>query len=249
MHILISNDDGYDAPGLISLFDHLAQFDWKLTVVSTKENKSGCGHGLSLRREINVEQTQPSFYVVDGTPADCVYIGLQCLVGTPVDVVLSGINNGANLGDDVLYSGTFAAAMEARRLRLPSIAVSIVEHEVNHYATAARVASMLLQDLPNLMKHDDMAVLNVNLPDVPYEQLRGFRATKLGWRNEAEQPSMQLINGESYYRLGLAGEFATSGEEYDHGAVDSGYVSVTPLSSQFEHKSFIPGVQSWVNKL
>ena len=139
--------------------------------------------------------------------------------------------------------------MEARRLRLPSIAVSITEYDVKHYSTAAQVVSAMLQNLPLLTQADALAVLNVNLPDVPYAKLRGIRATQLGQRMAAEPPSVEVINNQPHYRLGLAGQFMTRGAEYDHGAVSEGYVSVTPVSSQFEHKQFIPDVQSWINKL
>ena len=252
MHILISNDDGYDAPGLMVLADALKQQHHKITVVAPKENKSGCGMGLSLRRSIDVEQSSKGRFVVDGTPADCVYIGLNNLCDEPVDLVVSGINNGSNLADDILYSGTFAAAMEARRMSMPSIALSITERDVQHYETAAHIAVQMANALPSLNYRSLLAVLNINIPDVPVASIRGFKATVLGQREAPLPPIKQTESGDkATYTLGPAGKFrpVKRNKMQDFEAVQQNFASVTPLSSQFEDSAYVDDVQTWLDNL
>lgn len=256
MNILVSNDDGQYAPGLKSLVSNLKENDHQVTVVTTRENCSGYGQALSLRRAIDVDEKEPNFFVVDGTPADSVYIGLQNLVRHPVDLVISGINNGANLADDVLYSGTFAAAMEARRCKLPSIAISITERDVQHYATACAVVNNLLPRMAELQDEYGLAVLNVNLPDVPYEELQGYQITALGKRIKAEQPTLMKSEGNtSTFMLGLAGDFdrAKSGFEldmmFDFEAIEQNKVSISPVSSQLVQQPYFNALQQWASGL
>lgn len=252
MHILISNDDGYQAPGIIVLADALRSQYHKVTIVAPRENKSGCGMGISLRRSVAVEKIADQHFVVDGTPADCVYIGLNNLVSDPVDLVISGINNGANLADDILYSGTFAAAMEARRMSMPSIALSIPERNVQHYETAAYIAVQMSNALPLLMYRSLLAVLNVNVPDVPVADLRGFKATVLGEREAPLSPIKTAQVGDiSHFDLGPAGDFRPIKRKQlqDFDAVKQGFASITPLSPKFEDSAFVTDVQAWLDEI
>jgi len=252
VHILLSNDDGYNAPGLLIMAEALKNQHHTVTIVAPRDNKSGCGMGLSLRKSIAVEEKAERSFVVDGTPADCVYIGLDKLINEPVDLVIAGINNGPNLSDDILYSGTFAAAMEARRLRLPSIALSITNHDVRHYETAAYVGVQLTNALQQLDYKSLLAVLNVNLPDVPVAGLRGYKATVRGEREQPYAPILEMSSGnKSQYRLGLAGEFIRRQRRNmaDFEAVEQNYVSVTPLSVKFEDQAFVNDVQAWLDAI
>jgi len=252
VHILISNDDGYNAPGLSVLADALRNQHHKVTVVAPREDVSGCGMSLSLRRSINVEAAAEHLFIVDGTPADCVYIGLNNLVDEPVDLVISGINNGPNLADDILYSGTFAAAMEARRMAMPSIALSITERSVQHYETAAYIAVQMSNALPLLNYRSLLAVLNVNVPDIPVADLRGFKATVSGQR-EAPLPPKRLacVGNMSQYQLGLAGDFRRTKQKKmrDFEAVEQGYASITPFNATFDDSAYIDDVQTWLDTL
>ncbi len=252
MHILLANDDGYDAPGLQALSAALVAQHHKVTVVAPRENKSGCGMGLSLRRSIAVSQVAERHFLVDGTPADCVYIGLHNLIDEPVDLVMSGINNGANLADDILYSGTFAAAMEARRLLVPAIAMSITERNVQHYDTAVRLALDLSNHISQLAFKSLIAVLNVNLPDVPMMDLRGYKATLMGDRQMPKPPILErgdAVNG--VYTLGPAGDFVRRkrNKMQDFEAVEQGYASITPFSARLEDSAYVDDVQQWLDRL
>lgn len=250
MHILVSNDDGYNAPGLLILADALRNQHHRVTVVAPRDNKSGCGMGLSLRKSIEVEQYSDDVFIVDGTPADCVYIGLGNLVKEPVSLVVSGINNGPNLADDILYSGTFAAAMEARRLALPSIAVSVPQRNVDHYETAAYLAVQMVNAMPHLSYRTLLAVLNVNVPDLPIGELRGIKSTVLGEREAPQACSLEHATAnKKYFRLGSAGEFRAvkRNKVQDFEALADSYVSVTPLSATLEDSSHVDDVQQWLD--
>jgi len=252
VHILISNDDGFNAPGLLALAEALINQHHKVTIVAPRENKSGCGMGLSLRRPVNVEQAEQRLFIVDGTPADCVYIGLNNLVDEAVDLVISGINNGPNLADDILYSGTFAAAMEARRMAMPSIALSITERDVVHYETAAYIAVQMSNALPLLNYRSLLAVLNVNVPDISVGDLRGFKATISGEREEPLPPIQQASDGKiSTYQLGPAGEFRRikRSKMQDFEAVEQGFASITPLNASFDDSPYVDDVQMWLDTL
>jgi len=254
MHILVSNDDGCEAPGLEMLVNVLKEQYHKVTVVTPRKNMSGCGMGMSLRTSIKVEQVSDGVFVVDGTPVDSVYIALNNLVTEPVDLVISGINNGANLADDVFYSGTFAAAMEARRLYLPSIALSVANENVKHYETAAYIASELANEMPRLEYKSLLAVLNVNVPDVPTAQLRGLKATILGERLEPVKPTEELDKNTNNIRrfvLGAAGDFDRRKRKImaDFQAVEQGFVSVTPLGAKLEDRAYVQDTQSWLDDI
>jgi len=254
VHILISNDDGYDAPGLTALAQALRSQYHTVSIVAPKENKSGCGMGMTLRKPINVEQRALNEFEVDGTPVDCIYLALHNLIKQPVDLVISGINSGANLADDVFYSGTFAAAMEARRLYLPSIALSITSKEVSHYDTAAYIATQLANELPRLEYKSLLAVLNVNVPDVPMTDVRGFKATILGERLSPVSPeevSLDSAHGIRQFILGPAGDFARKKRSVavDYQAIEDGFVSVTPLSGKLENRAYLNDTQAWLDSL
>jgi len=255
MHILVSNDDGYDAVGLDVLVSVLKEQYHKVTVVAPRANMSGCGMGMSLRKSIKVEEVNDHTFIVDGTPVDCVYLGLHNLVTEPVDLVISGINNGANLADDVFYSGTFAAAMEARRLYLPSIALSIASTDVQHYETAAYIASELANEMPHLEYKSLLAVLNVNVPDVSTAQLRGLKATVLGERlapvKPIEESDKATESNIRNFTLGPAGDFDRRKHKVmaDFQAVEQGFVSVTPLGPKLEDRAYIQDTQTWLDDI
>lgn len=249
---MITNDDGYNAPGLLVLADALRNQHHKVTVVAPREDKSGCGMGLSLRRSVEVEQTDDHRYVVDGTPADCVYIGVNNLVDEPVNLVVSGINNGTNLADDIFYSGTFAGAMEARRLSMPSIALSVTERNPTHYETAAYIAVQMCNALPHLDYRSLIAVLNVNVPDVPVASLRGLKATTLGDREAPLAPIEEARAGKKImYRAGPVGEFRRTKRSkfQDFEAVEQSYASITPLSARLEDSAYVTDVQTWLDTI
>lgn len=252
MHILLANDDGYDAPGLTILAEALTAQHHKVTVVAPRENKSGCGMGLSLRRDVAVTQVAERWFSVDGTPADCIYIGLNNLIDEPVDLVMSGINNGSNLADDILYSGTFAAAMEARRMPVPAIAMSITERNVQHYETAVQLAVDLSNSISQLTFKSLISVLNVNLPDVPMMDLRGYKATLMSDRHAPLPPTLQSGDiKEGVYTLGPAGDFVRRkrNKMQDFEAVEQGYASITPFSARLEDSAYVDDVQQWLDKL
>ena len=204
MKILLSNDDGYFAPGLNILAEHIAQLA-EVMVVAPERNRSGASNSLTLDRPLSVRKASNGFYYVNGTPTDCVHIALTGLMEDMPDMVISGINDGANMGDDTIYSGTVAAAMEGYLLGIPSIAVSMSQHNSTHFETAAKVAVELVQ---HYQKHgfSSPTLLNVNVPDIPYNELQGTVVTRLGKRHKAE-PVVQLKTprNETVYWVGAAG--------------------------------------------
>ena len=180
MHILLSNDDGYQAPGLKALFDSTKEHG-EITIVAPNENKSGASGSLTLNKVLTVTGSGERCFVVDGTPVDCVHIGLNGLLDKEPEMVISGINSGSNLGDDVLYSGTVGAALEGRRLAYPSVAVSLVGNEPEHYQTAGQVASEIISQI-KINNLPSRTILNVNVPDRPLMDLNGYKITRLGYR-------------------------------------------------------------------
>ena len=240
MHILLSNDDGYQAPGLKALLESTKEHG-EITVVAPDENKSGASGSLTLSKVLTVKASGERCFAVDGTPVDCVHIGLNGLLDNEPDMVISGINSGSNLGDDVLYSGTVGAALEGRRLAYPGVAVSLVGSEPKHYWTAGQVASAIVSEL-KVNPLPSRTILNVNVPDRPLEDLHGYKITRLGYRARSH-PVIRLNASDDYrqYRIGTIGSAADSGPGTDFSAVDEGYVSITPLRidstdhSQCEH--------------
>lgn len=247
MHILISNDDGYQAPGIRALARTLAKIA-TVTVVAPDRDRSGASNSLTLDSPIRARQMEDGVTCVDGTPTDCVHLAITGLLDEEPDMVIAGINSGANLGDDVLYSGTVAAAMEGRFLGLPAIAVSLVTDKPTHYDTAAGVALELVQRLQTGTLPAD-TILNVNVPDVPVDELKGIQATRLGHRHKSEPVvPMDDPRGRPVYWVGPAGPEQDAGPGTDFHAVRSGYVSVTPLDVDLTRYTALEQVGSWLDE-
>jgi 5'-nucleotidase len=228
MHILISNDDGYLAPGIRCLAQALETVA-RITVVAPDRDRSGASNSLTLDSPLRARRADDGFTCVDGTPTDCVHLAITGLLDEEPDMVVSGINSGANLGDDVIYSGTVAAAMEGRFLGLPAVAVSLVSSRPQHFETAARV----VLDLLECIKCEPVpaeTILNVNVPDLPYAELSGWQVTRLGHRHKAEPVIAQTDpRGRPIYWVGPPGCEQDAGPGTDFHAVRNGYVSVTPI--------------------
>ena len=248
MKILISNDDGYRAEGLLALTQALEPLA-EITVVAPDRNRSGASNSLTLDMPLRVFPfDERKFYVVNGTPTDCVHLAITGLFEGDHDMVVSGINDGANLGDDVLYSGTVAAAIEGRFLGLPAIAVSLVlePNSGRHFATAARIAAELVMRVQRLPVHQ-ATILNVNVPDLPYEAIKGYRATRLGFRHRSESiVRSEDPRGRPVYWIGPAGVGQDAGPGTDFDAVANGYVSVTPLQIDLTRHAMIEDVRGWL---
>ena len=244
MHILVSNDDGYQAPGLLHLVNALSTLA-KITVVAPDRDRSGASNSLSLKNPLYVTHHDNGFYSVEGTPTDCVHLAITGLLEQEPDMVVSGINNGPNLGDDVLYSGTVAAAMEGRFLGLPAIAISQATWCPQHFDTAARVAVWLVRRLQERPLPPDL-ILNVNVPDLPWEQLAGFRVARLGHRHKAE-PVVKSTDprGRPIYWVGLAGPEQDAGPDTDFYAIRAGYVAITPLQVDLTRHSALDTLTQW----
>jgi 5'-nucleotidase len=245
MRILLSNDDGYFAPGIAILAEALARFA-SVTVVAPERDRSGASNSLTLDRPLSVRKAANGFLFVNGTPTDCVHLAVTGLLDELPDMVVSGINHGANMGDDTIYSGTVAAATEGYLLGIPSIAISLVGKEFAHYKTAARVAHDLVKRLSE-SPFGAAVLLNVNVPDVPYESLAGIEVTRLGRRHKA-QPVVAGKNprGETVYWVGPAGAAREAGPGTDFHALERGAVSVTPLQVDLTHGQQIPLISRWM---
>lgn len=245
MRILLSNDDGYLAPGLAALANAVGDLA-EITVVAPEQDRSGASNSLTLDRPLTLKKAVNGFHYVNGTPTDCVHLAVTGMVEHQPDMVLSGINMGANMGDDTLYSGTVAAATEGYLLGVPALAISLAGKEFNHFETAARVAREMVQRFQQ-EGFGTPVLLNINVPDMPYELLRGIRVTRLGRRHKAE-PVVKQVNprGETVYWVGPAGAAADAGEGTDFHAVSQGYVSVTPLQIDLTHTHQIAAVADWL---
>ena len=246
MHILVSNDDGYQAPGLLRLVATLSELA-EITVVAPDRDRSGASNSLSLKNPLYVTQHDNGFYSVEGTPTDCVHVAITGLLDQEPDMVVSGINSGANLGDDVIYSGTVAAAMEGRFLGLPAIAISQNALCPAHFDTAARVAVWLVRRLRERPLPPD-TILNVNVPDLPWERLAGFQATRLGHRHKSE-PVIKSIDprGRTIYWVGPSGPEQDAGPGTDFHAVHAGRVSITPLQVDLTRHGALGSLREWLS--
>ena len=245
MKILISNDDGYQAPGIQCLAEHLAAIA-DITVVAPERDRSGASNSLTLDYPLRATVMDSGFIRVDGTPTDCVHLAITGLLEDEPDMVVSGINAGANMGDDVIYSGTVAAAMEGRFLGLPAMAVSMASHKPQHFATAGRVAVTLVQQLLAHPLPKD-TILNVNVPDVPWEELAGFEATRLGQRHKSEPVVRALDPRERpIYWVGPAGAEQDAGPGTDFHAVRNNRVSVTPIQVDLTRHNAVAAVADWL---
>ncbi len=246
MHILISNDDGFQAPGIRCLAQSLSTIA-EITVVAPERDRSGASNSLTLDSPLRPRRMDDGFVSVDGTPTDCVHLAITGLLETEPDMVVSGINSGANLGDDVIYSGTVAAAVEGRFLGLPAIAISLVSHQAPyHFETAARVAVELVERLRRDPLPSD-TILNVNVPNLEWDQLAGFEATRLGHRHKAE-PVVRAEDprGRAIYWVGPAGAEQDAGPGTDFHAVRNAKVSITPLHVDLTQYAALEKVASWI---
>jgi 5'-nucleotidase len=234
MRILISNDDGYLAPGINALADALAAIA-DIVVVAPDSNRSGASNSLSLDRPLSVQKAGNGFYFVNGTPTDCVHIALTGMLDYRPDLVVSGINNGQNMGDDTLYSGTVAAATEAYLFGIPAIAFSQVHHGWEHVDAAAKLARDIVQRRFDMLASPYL--LNVNIPNLPYERLSTIRATRLGRRHQAEPViRSQDPRGREIFWIGAPGACRDAGEGTDFHATAQGHVSITPLQVDLTHR-------------
>ncbi len=249
MHILVSNDDGYLAEGLNCLVKHLRKIA-RVTVVAPQTDHSGASHSLTLDRPLLPHTAHNGFIAINGTPTDCVHIAITALLkNDPPDIVISGINHGPNMGDDILYSGTIAAATEGRFLGLPAIAVSLGSFEGQHFASASQVIVKVIKRLQVEPLASD-SILNINVPDVKYEQLEGIKITRLGKRHKAE-PAVEALDPRQrkVYWLGLIGDEADAGPGTDFYALNNKQVSITPIKIDLTHYELLESLQQWSDQL
>lgn len=245
MRILLSNDDGYFAPGLAALAEALAGLA-EIVVVAPEQNRSGASNSLTLDRPLMLKKAASGFYFVNGTPTDCVHLAVTGMLDKLPDIIVSGINAGANMGDDTIYSGTVAAATEGFLLGIPSIAISLTSFEGNNFSTAGRVARDLVERfIHNPVK--EPVLLNVNVPDIPHDQLKGIEVTRLGRRHKAEPVvRMQSPRNETVYWVGAAGAAADAGPGTDFAAIERGAVSITPLQIDLTNTAQLPSIRHWL---
>lgn len=247
MRILLSNDDGYFAPGLALLAATLAAQGHDITVVAPERDRSGASNSLTLDRPLMARQTPSGVYYVNGTPTDCVHLAVTGLLPELPDMVISGINHGANMGDDTIYSGTVAAATEGFLLGLPAIAISLVTAGGDHFATAAQVAVDLVRRF-EARPFPEPVLLNVNVPDVPPEALTGVEVTRLGRRHKA-QDVVRTVNprNQVMYWVGAAGAAQDAGPGTDFYAVAASRVSITPLQIDLTRYPQMPILENWLH--
>ena len=245
MRILVSNDDGYFAPGISVLAEALASCA-EVTVVAPERDRSGASNSLTLDRPLTVRRAANGFFYVNGTPTDCVHLAVTGLLEELPDLIVSGINYGANMGDDTIYSGTVAAATEGFLLGIPSIAISLVAQGGGHFATAGRVACELIRRFA-AGPLGQPVLLNVNVPDLPHSDLRGRAVTRLGKRHKAEPVVKSTTpRGEIVYWVGAAGGAQDAGPGTDFHAAASGTVSITPLQVDLTRYSQLQTVSDWL---
>lgn len=249
MRILLSNDDGYQSPGIICLANTLKSItttDVHIDVVAPDRNRSAASNSLTLNSPMRAHEMENGFIAVDGTPTDCVHLAITGLLEQEPDMVISGINAGSNMGDDVIYSGTVAAAMEGRFLGLPAIAVSLVGETLQYYETAAQVVIALLEKLQNDPLPAD-TILNVNVPDIPMAKITGFEATRLGRRHKSEPVvKSQDPHGRPIYWVGPVGPEEDAGPGTDFFAVRNAAVSITPIHIDLTQYKAMEKVANWL---
>lgn len=248
MKILLSNDDGYQAPGLAALRARVMEIA-EVTVIAPAANRSCASSSLTVSAPVSFHTAANGMIYVDGTPGDCVHFAINGMLDFQPDMVVSGINAGSNMGDDVIYSGTVAAAIEGRFLGLPALAVSLVGDRLEHYDTAGRVVCDLIEQLGSQPLPND-TILNINVPDLPYEALKGVRATRCGARHRS-QPVTVVENpgGIRQFRIGPAGNEADAGDGTDFHAVANGFVSVTPLQIDMTRHNRLQHVAGWLRDI
>ncbi|HYG54209.1 MAG TPA: 5'/3'-nucleotidase SurE [Burkholderiales bacterium] len=247
MNILVSNDDGYFAPGITLLAEALRQLG-EVTVVAPERDRSGASNSLTLDRPLTVRRAPNGYYSVNGTPTDCVHIAVTGLLQFTPDVIVSGVNLGANMGDDTIYSGTVAAAAEGYLLGIPSVAVSLTSRTGEHFESAIGIALQMVERF-RASPFGEPVLLNVNVPDIPAASLRGIEVTRLGRRHKAEPVvKLQTPRGETAYWIGPAGAAADAGPGTDFYAVEHGKVSVTPLRLDLTHNAQLPRTREWIGR-
>ena len=246
MKILISNDDGYQAVGIQTLINELKKIA-DLIVVAPDRNRSGSSSSLTLDKAVKVTKVDNSFYYTDGTPTDCVHIALSGLINFIPDLVVSGINHGPNMGDDTIYSGTVAAAMEGYLLNIPSFAISMGNDNPENFITAARVTVNLIKLY--IKKKFGTTLLNINVPDIPYNNLKGIEITRLGKRHAAE-PAVkdETNNTETLFWIGAAGEPNDGGPGTDFNAIKNKMVSITPIHGDLTDHQNMQNIKEWIKE-
>ena len=246
MRILVSNDDGYQAEGIKQLTLALSEIA-EVIIVAPNENKSAASSSLTIGKPLKPIQIEHNIYSIDATPSDCVHLALCGFIKDPIDLVVTGINLGANLGDDVIYSGTVAGAIEGRFLGLPSIAISLASWECKNFETAGIIAKRLVEKIEKApLSHN--TIINVNVPDVPIEEIKGIKSTRLGNRHRSES-SIQDQNNPSLYWIGENGQEADNGEGTDFYAITNNFVSITPLQIDLTKYSEVKKVSAWLKDL
>ena len=249
LKILLSNDDGVNAIGLATLYQRLIKQYEHVTVVAPDRNCSGMSHSLTLQNPLRVTQLENGFYSVNGTPADCINVAIDQLCEQKPDIVISGINHGANLGQDVIYSGTVAGAIEGFQLGVPSLAVSLTRKEHQHYDSAAEVICTLLERIKKSSKLP-WDILNINVPDLPYEQLKGIAVTHLGKRIRSNPMTKHHDSwGRDIYWFGQLGQPDVNGPQADFTAIEQHYASVTPIQVDMTKYDEMSPLTTWINNL
>ena len=248
MNILVSNDDGVDAPGIRALYEALAE-TFNVKVVAPDRNCSAASSSLTLTNPLRISERENGFIAVNGTPTDCVHLALNMLMPQDPDLVVSGINAGANLGDDVIYSGTVAAAMEGRYMGLPAVAVSLAGKELNHYQSAGFYAAKIVTHLKECPLPANQ-ILNVNVPDLPLAEIKGIKVTRLGARHRAQSMVKTLDpGGREIYWVGPLAKADVAGPGTDFYAIANGYVSITPITVDLTAHHRIEKVTQWAAQL
>lgn len=245
MRILLSNDDGYFAPGIAALARSLSGLG-EITVVAPERDRSGASNSLTLDRPLILRQAASGFYFVNGTPTDCVHLAVTGMLDHMPDMIISGINHGANMGDDTIYSGTVAAATEGFMLGIPALAVSLANYADGNFDSAGRVAADIVQRY-QAQPFKEAFLLNVNVPDKPWNAIGGIEITRLGKRHKAE-PAVKSVNprGQTVYWVGAAGSAQDAGPGTDFYAVEQGRVSITPLQMDLTRYSQLESVKQWL---
>ena len=246
MRILISNDDGYQAKGIKQLAESLSEIA-DIIIVAPNENKSAASSSLTLGKPLKPIQIEHNIYAIDATPSDCVHLALCGFIKESIDLVVTGINFGPNLGDDVIYSGTVAGAIEGRFIGLPSIAISLASFECEYFETAGAIAKQLVAQIDKAPLSYN-TIMNVNVPDVPLSKIKGIKSTRLGNRHQSS-PSIQDKNNPSLFWIGENGKEADNGEGTDFNAIANNFVSVTPLQIDLTKYSEVKQVSDWLKDI
>jgi len=249
VNILISNDDGVHAEGIAQLYNSLQSVGNKLTVVAPDRNCSAASSSLTLQNPLRTTTLENGFISVNGTPTDCVHLAINMLLDDDPQLVVTGINAGANLGDDVIYSGTVAAAMEGRYMGLPSVALSLAGKALKHYSSAGYFAHKIVSHLKECPLPANQ-ILNVNIPDLPLDEIKGIKVTRLGARHRATtMVKTQDPGGRDIYWVGLLAKEDDAGEGTDFHAISNGYVSITPITVDLTAHHRLETLSKWAHKL